>query len=203
MEIGSKVTWTSQANGSTKTKKGVVAEIVAAGQRPSRKQYPSLYRSSGVGLPRDHASYVVQVGNKVYWPRASALQPLAKGDGPEQEGQRMSEDDVGDLASNVLCHIDTMYPEMWEGTPSSARTSIRNTVIVSGKQLLKHSRGQDGLNEALSEPLNKIEELIDVLDEARIQIEYLHGKFRETGTGNSVLARIETTLAKMATQNKP
>jgi hypothetical protein len=38
--------------------------------------------------------------------------------------------------------------------------------------------------------------LIDLLDEARIQIEYLHKKFGETGSGNNVLARIETELAK-------
>lgn len=33
------------------------------------------------------------------------------------------------------------------------------------------------------------------LDGARLQIEYLHKKFGETGTGNNVLARIETKLA--------
>jgi hypothetical protein len=38
--------------------------------------------------------------------------------------------------------------------------------------------------------------LIDLLDEARIQIEYLHKKFGETGSGNNVLSRIETELAK-------
>lgn len=38
--------------------------------------------------------------------------------------------------------------------------------------------------------------LIDLLDEARLQIEYLHKKFKETGSGNNVLARIETELAK-------
>lgn len=38
--------------------------------------------------------------------------------------------------------------------------------------------------------------LIDLLDEAHLQIEYLHKKFGETGSGNNVLARIETELAK-------
>jgi spore coat polysaccharide biosynthesis protein SpsF (cytidylyltransferase family) len=40
------------------------------------------------------------------------------------------------------------------------------------------------------------QKLIDLLDEARLQIEYLHKKFGETGSGNNVLARIETELAK-------
>jgi hypothetical protein len=38
--------------------------------------------------------------------------------------------------------------------------------------------------------------LLDLLDEARLQIEYLHKKFGATGSGNNVLARIETELAK-------
>jgi hypothetical protein len=38
--------------------------------------------------------------------------------------------------------------------------------------------------------------LLNLLDEARLQIEYLHKKFGETGSGNNVLARIETALAK-------
>lgn len=40
------------------------------------------------------------------------------------------------------------------------------------------------------------EPLINLLDEARLQIEYLHKKFGATGSGNNVLARIETELAK-------
>ena len=38
-----------------------------------------------------------------------------------------------------------------------------------------------------------------LLQEARAQIEYLHGKFSETGSGNAVLARIDTALQE--TQN--
>lgn len=42
-------------------------------------------------------------------------------------------------------------------------------------------------------------ELLEMLDEARLQIEYLQGKFGETGSGNSVLSRI-TELTKRATE---
>lgn len=36
--------------------------------------------------------------------------------------------------------------------------------------------------------------LRDVLREAKLQIEYLHGKFQETGSGNSTLQKIEFAL---------
>jgi hypothetical protein len=36
----------------------------------------------------------------------------------------------------------------------------------------------------------KLKEAIDLIDECRLQIEYLHGKFKKTGTSESVLARI-------------
>lgn len=36
--------------------------------------------------------------------------------------------------------------------------------------------------------------LIEVLEEAKLQIEYLHRKFSKTGSGESVLSRIETAL---------
>lgn len=39
------------------------------------------------------------------------------------------------------------------------------------------------------------ERLIDVLHETRLQIEYLHGKFAETGSGNAVIAKIDLALA--------
>jgi len=45
-----------------------------------------------------------------------------------------------------------------------------------------------------SESLNKLKEAEDVLQEAKLQIEYLHGKFKETGSGNSVLNRIDIVL---------
>ena len=37
--------------------------------------------------------------------------------------------------------------------------------------------------------------LAEAAEEAKQQIEYLHGKFQETGTGNAVIARLESALA--------
>lgn len=39
-------------------------------------------------------------------------------------------------------------------------------------------------------------ELVGALEEARLQIEYLQGKFAETGPGNAVLAQIDALLAR-------
>jgi len=41
-----------------------------------------------------------------------------------------------------------------------------------------------------------IKDVYEELKEAKLQIEYLHDKFKVTGTGNTVLARIDNTLAK-------
>jgi hypothetical protein len=40
-------------------------------------------------------------------------------------------------------------------------------------------------------------EVVETLIEARNQIEYLHQKFRETGSGNTVIAKINYALAKL------
>ena len=40
----------------------------------------------------------------------------------------------------------------------------------------------------------EVDKLKEVLHEAKLQIEYLHHKFAETGTGNAVLSRIESLL---------
>ena len=76
-KAGDTVEWSSQAQGSTTTKRGVVAEVVKAGSRPDRTLFPTLYKHSGCGWGRDHESYVVMVGKKPYWPRAAALRNTA------------------------------------------------------------------------------------------------------------------------------
>lgn len=71
--VGDRVTWTSQAGGSVCTKVGTVAAAVPPGALPNRTSFPRLYRHSGVGGPRPEVSYVVAVGNTIYWPRAAGL----------------------------------------------------------------------------------------------------------------------------------
>lgn len=73
-KVGETVQWTSQAQGYSKSKEGVVVAIVPAGERPDREAFLDLYKGAGCGFGRDHESYVVRVKNKHYWPRVSALQ---------------------------------------------------------------------------------------------------------------------------------
>lgn len=76
MKINDKVTWTSQANGVAKPKHGVIVAVITAGDKPSPVSFPTLHRGNGCGMSRNHTSYVVKVGGKIYWPRVSALVAL-------------------------------------------------------------------------------------------------------------------------------
>lgn len=77
MKNGDKVVWVS----SNLKKYGVIVGVVPAGKLPDRERFPKLYSGAGVGLPRNHESYVVAVergktpGSSVrhYWPRVSAF----------------------------------------------------------------------------------------------------------------------------------
>jgi hypothetical protein len=71
--VGDAACWTSEANGTSKTKTGVIQEIIPAGRLPSEHLYPELYRGAKIGRARDHVSYVVKVGKRAYWPRARFL----------------------------------------------------------------------------------------------------------------------------------
>lgn len=66
--VGENVSWSSQAQGFTKRKDGVVVAYVPPGNRPCRNSFPDLYKGPGVGFGRSVDSYVVRVGNKHYWP---------------------------------------------------------------------------------------------------------------------------------------
>jgi hypothetical protein len=70
------VVWSSQANGHSREKVGVVVQVVQPMDRPDRKRFAALYRGSSECQGRDHLSYVVLVdGRRAYWPRAAALRP--------------------------------------------------------------------------------------------------------------------------------
>jgi len=44
-------------------------------------------------------------------------------------------------------------------------------------------------------PADLADALAEAAEEAKQQIKYLHGKFQETGTGNAVIARLQSALA--------
>ncbi len=55
----------------------------------------------------------------------------------------------------------------------------------------------DKYNDVVIESLIKQNnELIELLKEAQLQIEYLHEKFGETGSGNQVLSKIQSAIQK-------
>ncbi len=70
--LHSHVQWRSQGSGVWKVKEGEIVEIIPVGQTPDGNKYPTL-RAGGIGMPRNHESYVVAVGKRHYWPRVSAL----------------------------------------------------------------------------------------------------------------------------------
>ena len=77
-KVGDRVEWTSQAGGSTRTKRGAVVEVVKRGEAPA-----PISKNRNPGMPRDHESYLVRVkGSGLYWPRVKALRPAdaTKGD---------------------------------------------------------------------------------------------------------------------------
>ena len=90
--VGDKVTWTSQAHGTRKTKIGEIAAVVPAGDRSGRPIYrlqderPGKYLATHIDTnwaTRDEESYLVAVesGNTkgtiwLYWPRVSWLRKV-------------------------------------------------------------------------------------------------------------------------------
>lgn len=86
-KVGDKVKWSSQAQGSWRTKTGTVVEVVSPGNLPTRERFVSLYTGAGCGSPRKHESYVVEVyanpekktGRSFYWPLANKLRIVTEG----------------------------------------------------------------------------------------------------------------------------
>jgi hypothetical protein len=106
---GSVVRWKSQAKGVWKTKTGEVVEVVAPERYPDRKRFESLYRSSGIGLCRDHETYVVKVGSKYYWPRTAALEVVGTAPSWAELGALLNTGGINDpafLLGAVKCALD-------------------------------------------------------------------------------------------------
>jgi hypothetical protein len=71
---GDEVTWTSQSQGFEKKKCGKIVRVIPKGTNPA---VPQGMRVQGVGLggARNHQSYLVGIGNVLYWPRVTLLRP--------------------------------------------------------------------------------------------------------------------------------
>lgn len=78
-QVGEKVRWSSQAQGRTKTKTGVVVRVLPPGHMPTREEV------CGSGFGRPHESYIIEADKprtqKYYWPRVSQLARIVEGGG--------------------------------------------------------------------------------------------------------------------------
>jgi hypothetical protein len=74
-KIADVVFWGSVSNGRYKRKVGIVVAVVEAGESPVPPGWLKCNSSAGYGLPRNHRSYLVRVGNRMgcYWPRVKHL----------------------------------------------------------------------------------------------------------------------------------
>lgn len=66
----------------------------------------------------------------------------------------------------------------------------QNKQLEKEKNIAYHSTYGNGIHPSA------VKELYECLQEAILQIEYLHGKFGETGSGNAVLSKCKTAIQK-------
>ena len=67
---------------------------------------------------------------------------------------------------------------------------------IAGSGFIPEYVDNDKEAQANANLISAAPELYDALSETALQIEYLHDKFSETGTGNAVLVRARIALAK-------
>lgn len=72
-KTGEEVTWKSQAKGVMKVKVGKVLAILEPGQLPETLGFKNNKTLRGAKSPREVVSYIIQVGNTVYWPKVKGL----------------------------------------------------------------------------------------------------------------------------------
>lgn len=83
-QIGDTATWTSQAGGKSKTKKGIVLYVIPPAIVPKNHVTAGGWNWKRVGVTfRDHESYLIQVGKskRLYWPLVKYLEKIH--DGPQ------------------------------------------------------------------------------------------------------------------------
>jgi hypothetical protein len=99
-ELEQPVQWTSQSQGTMKTKHGAIAAIIYPKYHPDRDKFPDLFTGDGVGKARQEISYVVRVppvkeGRKPrhYWPIVKHLKAAElNGDAPAEAAAEVPEE---------------------------------------------------------------------------------------------------------------
>jgi hypothetical protein len=107
------VAWTSQSGGHATTKRGEIVAVVMARNKPV---VPAGYRAAyefGF-LRRRHESYLVAVGNRVYWPRACLLR---KGDEAKEIADAFSRfvNSYSNRVEDVVAHLSRDHRTLQQG----------------------------------------------------------------------------------------
>lgn len=72
---------------------------------------------------------------------------------------------------------------------------VSNNEVYISVSLIERSKGKTNIIlEHAAHAINHVDALADSLEEALLQIEYLHKNLGETGSGNSVLSRGHSAL---------
>lgn len=80
----------------------------------------------------------------------------------------------------------------------TAINAARSPDSDAADQCLADARKVDDRRHVAFLTVERYEAMVDALREAKLQIEYLHGKFTATGSGNAVLAQIDSVLSTAA-----
>jgi hypothetical protein len=91
-----------------------------------------------------------------------------------------------------------------EGFDAAIRCAELALFVIRKQGVMPNSSWEGGFNSDLAKAkaaraaiaATPADETVALLREARLQIEYLHDKFQETGSGNAVLARLDAALDK-------
>lgn len=81
---------------------------------------------------------------------------------------------------------------MWVG--GNGVTFRQNKVLIAQVRQTDHGNEAEDMAAALAHRYNCHEQMVEAVAEAKLQIEYLHGKFQATGTGNAVLAKLQAAI---------
>lgn len=97
----------------------------------------------------------------------------------------------GLTASDVL---DTIIDGYYRNVPHADKDDFARKIATGQKRLLCLEAMHEYGKNCQSDIQSNLNDAIDLLDECRLQLEYLNGKFGKTGTTENILGRITTFL---------
>lgn len=123
--------------------------------------------------------------------------PMADGEDQAVSGGADARADVAWLGWAVVLPRTPWFHVEYGGDEASA---WKHALGWPDAEEIEHAKAQGArafpvtILPTASHPQGRTKDLTDLLREAKLQIEYLHDKFQQTGSGNAVLARIDSML---------